>query len=132
LPEPYLTLRLDGRPQAWKRATGTEHRWTPAEVRAEKAAWQSLAVITLRGRSPLVGPVVVVARFVMPTRGRVDVDNLLKLPLDALNGVVWADDSQVVLAQIEKLYAPDLDAPVAHSFLRVWPARLDGDRWVPA
>lgn len=40
---------------------------------------------------------------VMPT-GRPDLDNLVKV-LDALNSVVWRDDSQIVIANIAKLYA---------------------------
>jgi Holliday junction resolvase RusA-like endonuclease len=38
----------------------------------------------------------VACRFFRSDRARVDVDNLLKSVLDAANGVVWADDSQVV------------------------------------
>lgn len=40
---------------------------------------------------------------VMPT-GRPDLDNLVKV-LDALNSVVWRDDSQIVIANIAKLYS---------------------------
>lgn len=34
-------------------------------------------------------------RFVTGDRRRVDVDNLLKLVCDGLNGIAWLDDSQV-------------------------------------
>lgn len=34
-----------------------------------------------------------------------DVDNVLKLVGDALNGVAWADDKQIACVQIEKRYA---------------------------
>jgi Holliday junction resolvase RusA-like endonuclease len=40
----------------------------------------------------------------MPTV-RPDADNFLKLALDALNGVAWADDCQVVDATVRKRYA---------------------------
>lgn len=36
---------------------------------------------------------------------RPDVDNYLKLVQDALNGVIWKDDSQVVAATVVKAYA---------------------------
>ena len=44
-----------------------------------------------------------VAGAVLPT-GRPDVDNILKM-LDALNGVVWNDDKQIVTASIRKRYS---------------------------
>ena len=37
---------------------------------------------------------------VWPT-GRADIDNVLKAPLDAFNGIVWNDDKQVVVACIK-------------------------------
>ncbi len=39
-------------------------------------------------------------------RTKPDVDNVLKLVLDALNGVVWGDDAQVVSATVERWMAP--------------------------
>lgn len=41
-------------------------------------------------------------RNVVPT-GLPDVDNVLKT-IDALNGIVWKDDSQIVRALVEKVY----------------------------
>ena len=38
--------------------------------------------------------------------GRPDADNFLKM-LDALNGLAWADDSQIVMATVRKWYADD-------------------------
>ena len=35
-----------------------------------------------------------------------DIDNLLKGALDALKGILWNDDSQVVLGLAEKYYSP--------------------------
>jgi Holliday junction resolvase RusA-like endonuclease len=37
--------------------------------------------------------------------GRPDFDNFAKIGCDALNGIVWADDSQIVEARIVKLYS---------------------------
>ncbi len=41
------------------------------------------------------GEFVVSLSFFMATSRRVDVDNLVKSQLDALNGIAWEDDSQV-------------------------------------
>ena len=35
-----------------------------------------------------------------------DIDNLLKGALDALKGIIWKDDSQVILGVSEKYYSP--------------------------
>jgi Holliday junction resolvase RusA-like endonuclease len=36
---------------------------------------------------------------------RPDIDNYCKAPLDALNGIVWRDDSQVVELTVSKFYS---------------------------
>lgn len=38
--------------------------------------------------------------------GKPDADNVLKLVLDALNGIAWADDSQLVSVSVLKRYGP--------------------------
>ena len=37
-----------------------------------------------------------------PATGKPDLDNILKLVCDALNGVAWVDDSQIVSAHVVK------------------------------
>jgi Holliday junction resolvase RusA-like endonuclease len=44
--------------------------------------------------------------------GKPDWDNTGKLIADALNGVIWRDDAQVVDAQVVKVYAPEAGADV--------------------
>lgn len=46
-----------------------------------------------------------------PKRGRPDIENLAKAVMDAANGVLWIDDSQVVRLSVEKLYAAQGEAP---------------------
>jgi Holliday junction resolvase RusA-like endonuclease len=48
---------------------------------------------------------------------RVDVDNLLKLVLDAFNRVVWVDDSQVVEAHVRKHVRSSLPRTDIHVWL---------------
>lgn len=50
---------------------------------------------TCRGRKPLTGTVAVVLRFFRPRKVG-DLDNRIKVLLDALRGVAFADDDQVV------------------------------------
>jgi crossover junction endodeoxyribonuclease RusA len=68
--------------------------YTPAKTQAAEEAirWQLLS----QKVQPATGPVAVTLEFRTSTRRRVDLDNLVKLVLDAANGYAWADDAQVV------------------------------------
>ena len=93
----------------------------PKTVAYENAlAWAAKAA--MRSAKPLVGPLYVtvtafmgvpptwtrkrrddaLAGVIRPT-GKPDYDNIGKV-VDALNGIVWVDDSQIVDARIRKLY----------------------------
>ncbi len=121
-----ITIELAGEPKGkgrprFVRATG--HAYTPAETRRYESALRSTAEIIMGRAQPLDGPLNVtvealfpipqswsrrqwdraIAGAVLPT-GRPDVDNILKI-LDALNGVVWRDDKQIVTATIRKRYS---------------------------
>lgn len=60
-------------------------------------------------------PISAVLVFVFPGRARMnhtkrpDIDNLAKLVLDAGNGVLWEDDSQVCHLDVRKVYGSPLD-----------------------
>lgn len=45
------------------------------------------------------------AGLVAPTK-KPDMDNIVKALFDAMNGIVFKDDSQVVFAMIRKIYSP--------------------------
>jgi Holliday junction resolvase RusA-like endonuclease len=97
--------------------------YTPAETRAYESALSLVARAAMRSRQPLTGPlcVTVTASFpvpaswsqrqrtaayagtVLPTK-KPDPDNILKI-IDALNTIVWGDDSQIVDARVVKVYA---------------------------
>ena len=72
----------------------------------EGKAWKAQASAMLReqgAREPLAGPVVVDIRLQPKTRKdgsesavRIDLDNALKVLLDAGNKVLWHDDRQIV------------------------------------
>jgi len=50
---------------------------------------------------------------------RPDLDNLIKLILDALNGICWVDDSQIISISAIKLYATD-DIPRTEIWIGEW------------
>jgi Holliday junction resolvase RusA-like endonuclease len=111
--------RGKGRPR-FARATG--RAFTDARTRSYEGDLRAYATEAMRGREIIAGPVLLkmVAIFPVPTSwsrkkraaalaGSVrptvkpDLDNILKLT-DALNGVVWRDDAQVVTATQMKVY----------------------------
>ncbi len=75
---------------------------TPAATRAETERI-AMALGLLGPRTPFVGDLAVVLRFKRARRTRVDVDNLTKLALDAGNGILWKDDSQIYRLDAEKI-----------------------------
>lgn len=117
--------------------------YTDAETRKYETAlaWQAKAA--MRGRPPLEGPlaVYVQAFFTIPKSwpmkkrdaalsgvvrptGAPDWDNISKM-LDALNDIVWRDDSQVVDARITKLYSERAVLSVEVRELEIWTAETD-------
>lgn len=61
---------------------------------------------------PLTGPIRIDCTFYMRRQGKPDWDNLAKLATDALNGVAYVDDAQIVSAHVEKIM-PDRRVPGA-------------------
>jgi len=55
-----------------------------------------------RWYDPTHPAIVLVLVFYLPDRRRRDVDNLAGAVMDALNGVLWKDDSQIVRLVVEK------------------------------
>ncbi len=96
----YFTV--PGNPQPKQRARVVNgHSYTP---RKTISAETTVALYCLRAlRSPrFSGALRVELRFYRSDNRRVDTDNLAKLVLDALNGVAWLDDSQIVRLSVEK------------------------------
>lgn len=80
--------------------------------------------------SPLNGPVEVEVVFADRGVPRPDADNVLKPILDALKGIAYHDDSQVVSAKAHRLPADSalrtLDGQPHHTFIRL----LDTDQFL--
>lgn len=104
-----------GRP----RVTRMGHAYTPsatvqAEHRIQEQVAKEWSTVALDG--PLAVSIVVQLlkpksapkrRVIWPT-SRPDADNYGKLVLDALNGILWRDDSRVVDLRIQKVYSDHL------------------------
>ncbi len=104
------------------------HNYTPAKapVNDFKAAVKMAAAQAYRG-APLDGPLSLGLLFVMPRPGNMrwkrkpmprvphvgkpDRDNLMKSFQDALNGLLWVDDSQIFTGWTEKWIASGDEQP---------------------
>ena len=120
-----ISIEIPGEavPQARPRVT----RWgtyDPPRCRAYKEKVGIYAKAIMRGREPLDGPVKMIvtvsrgvpkswskkkkaeamAGTVYPTT-KPDIDNILKGLMDALKGIVWRDDAQVISVEASKEYA---------------------------
>lgn len=109
-----------GRPRFVK---STGRVYTPSPTRKYEDRVRATAERIMDGRSPLDGALEVGVMAIVPipeswsktkrsaaARGlirptsRPDADNYLKIACDALNGIVWRDDSQITDTQIRKRY----------------------------
>jgi Holliday junction resolvase RusA-like endonuclease len=77
-------------------------------------AYRDLVAMHLRAAyrgDPELGPVRLVLGFYRSTKRKADVDNLAKTILDAGNGIVWADDSQILelVAEISYRSEPSVE-----------------------
>lgn len=81
--------------------TGRRTLTKTARVTKEVIGWEAKAQCD---DGPLEGELVVAIDLFMPDRRRRDLDNVKGL-IDALTGVVWKDDSQIVDLHIRKFLA---------------------------
>lgn len=91
-------FRVDGEPASKARARFTKsgHAYTPdATRRAEEAVAWAFRANAGAHQPDSTHEYGLACVFFAATRQRRDVDNMLKLVSDGLNGVAWADDSQV-------------------------------------
>jgi len=97
---------------------------TYAQRKAGLAAHAQRCIAT----APLGGPVVLCATAHAPSRRRFDVGNFRKAVTDALNGIAYADDSQLVL---EIWHRADVDRDRPRLDVVLW--RLnDAMPWLPS
>ena len=113
-----------GRWRAYKRKDGNIGAFTPQKTRKWEDDARIMATLEMGSRPLLTGCIelhvdvwlVVPASWpswkrnaalgglILPT-GRPDLDNFVKAAKDAMNGIVWVDDSQVVTTEARKCYS---------------------------
>ena len=138
-----ITVVYDGTPQAKARARfGRGHAYTPqATVDYQqpgwcaKAAWAAASrslgrnvtrIIRIKRADLLVESAAsrAIAGTNQPT-GKPDTDNLLKAALDAINGIVVADDAQVVEISARKVYGVNPKTIVTVAPTQQWSAAYE-------
>ena len=107
------------------RSTASGHHYTPAQTRNAEAFVKMLAAQEMKGAAPETGAIdlriiitvdvpksfnkakkaAALLGLLRPTV-KPDVDNAVKLIGDALNGVVYVDDKQIVELTVRKNYGP--------------------------
>lgn len=121
-----VTITMPGKPRGKQRPFMTRKgfAFTPKQTRVQEATVKTLAIDAMEGAAPLEGPVEIdlIAFMEIPASwsrkkrlaaqrgeiaptGKPDLDNVLKLFADSMNGIVYRDDSQVVEARVSKRYA---------------------------
>ncbi len=105
------------------RATRTGRVYTPKQTVNQEAYIKMLAATAMRGLAPFVGPleatfsisVAIPKSFTRQQRklidegnlyptSKPDIDNVVKLLCDAMNGIVYGDDKQIVDLYVSKIY----------------------------
>ena len=86
------------------------HGFQPRRVRAWQNAvgWVAKeAAVQNQLMGPTTADVITVLTFTLADNRRVDLDNLSKAVLDAINGIIWVDDRQVCdLRSIKRVGSP--------------------------
>ena len=122
----FFTFDIEPTPQLRPRVSsrgGYVRVYDPPKVKQFKSLLRSLAVHQY-ARPPLLGPLSVSLTFYRPVQSSIskterdrrlsnqskpvvkpDTDNYIKATLDALNGVLWHDDAQIVKITGEKKYS---------------------------
>jgi Holliday junction resolvase RusA-like endonuclease len=111
-------IRGKGRPKFARRGKFVQ-AYTPADTANCEAMVRSLGAEAMAGTSPFEGPLVLDVTLTQNTppswskkkraaalhiTGKPDVDNIVKLLGDALNGIIWGDDSQICQLHVRRFY----------------------------
>jgi len=114
------TCVIHDNPAPKGRARVTDHgTFTPAKT----AAWEEHVGWAYKGKPFFAGPVGLRITFYRDRKGA-DIDNLLKSTMDALNGVAYGDDVQVIHVEMDKR----IDRKNPRVELEIWSINLiDGE-----
>lgn len=124
-PTLVASFTVEGEPVSKSRARFTKRgsktfAYTPEKTKAgeERVAWTYRSSVKGVPTDPEVA-YRVEAHFFNGTRQRRDIDNMVKLILDGLNGVAWIDDNQVTQIEARKSYVAKADARTEVSIYEV-------------
>lgn len=115
-------IRGKGRPRFSSKGP-SPRAYTDAKTATAENWIKIFGIQAMKGRAPLDGPLKVTIHVVVPVptswsgkkqakavaggihpTGKPDIDNTTKAIFDALNKIVWRDDSQIVCAAMTKRY----------------------------
>lgn len=102
---PALTFHVPGNPRSWKRAArGKGFTY----VDPESAMYRNLVALSAVAARPegwdRARRFFLSLEVTLPTRRPCDLDNVTKQVGDALNGVIWEDDSQLDELHVKRLW----------------------------
>lgn len=127
-PRPVTRITIPGVPVGKGRARSTRdgRHYTPAKTRAYEDQVRMLAKLAMGRAPPHAEPIALTVRVYMPVpeswaqwkrdaalsgavlpTGKPDLSNVVKAIEDGLNGIVYGDDSRVVVTEASKHYATD-------------------------
>lgn len=120
MPGGEIVFVVPGDPVPFARAgSNGKQRFTPRKQADHMVGVKRCGADAMAGREPFAGPVelVVEATYVVPASwsklkrerawwkaGKPDVDNLLKIVADSLNGIAYLDDMQIADGRATKRY----------------------------
>jgi Holliday junction resolvase RusA-like endonuclease len=116
-----ISFIVPGEPVLFPRSSNGKFLVTPQCKRAYEAEVSILASKAMGGEPPLAGPVEVTIRaeYLIPRSWpeqkketavwkttKSDADKLIKLCIDAMNKIVFADEAQIASLSMKKVYGP--------------------------
>lgn len=143
-----ITFVVPGKPQGKGRArafvrAGHVGHYTPEKTRSYEGLIRALALQEMQGKKPTERPVraEIYVAFGVPDSwpawkrmaaisGEIsatvkpDADNVVKAVKDALNGICWIDDSQVISLAVHKHFSSDPGVTVVINELRSKPSKI--------
>jgi len=75
-----------------------------AEGKSLKESYQWQAKVQTKGHKPFKEAIKLKVDLYMGTKRKCDIDNFNKICYDALSGIVWEDDTQIVEVTTRKFY----------------------------
>ena len=105
-----VKIEADIEPVPFKRVVGNRHKFNDKRYSEYKDVLGYFALREMQGQPPLTGAIKLSADFYklnpkdITSRNWGDVDNFLKAVMDALTGICYDDDRQVIEVHARKLF----------------------------